>query len=195
MLDGKRTLLLLDNAQTTSQVRPLLPGSPGCMVVATSRNQLTGLVAAEGARLLPLDVLYGRGARHARRSPGPARLAAEPAAVAELIQQSARLPLALSVASARAVTRPGVALAALTAELRDARVRLDPLETGDVATDLRAVFSWSQARLSSSAARMFRLQGVNPGPDLSAAVAASLAGVPVAPARSALTPSCAARPC
>jgi DNA-binding SARP family transcriptional activator/Tfp pilus assembly protein PilF len=193
MLDGKRLLLLLDNAQTTSQVRPLLPGSPGCMVVVTSRDQLAGLVAAEGARLIPLDVLSEDEARDMLAARlGAARLAAEPAAVAELIRQSARLPLALSVASARAVTRPGIALAALTAELRDARVRLDPLEAGDVATDLRAVFSWSQARLSPSAARMFRLQGVIPGPDLTAAVAASLAGVPLAEARSALTELCRA---
>ena len=135
MLDGKRILLLLDNAQTTSQVRPLLPGSSGCMVVVTSRDQLAGLVAAEGARLIPLDVLSEDEARDMLAARlGAARLAAEPAAVAELIRQSARLPLALSVASARAVTRPGIALAALTAELRDARVRLDPLEAGDVAT-------------------------------------------------------------
>jgi DNA-binding SARP family transcriptional activator/predicted negative regulator of RcsB-dependent stress response len=193
LLDGKRMLLLLDNAQTTSQVRPLLPGSPGCMVLVTSRNQLAGLVAAEGARLIPLDVLSEDEARDmlvARL--GAKRIAAEPAAVTELIRQSARLPLALSVASARAVTRPGIALSALTAELRDARVRLDPLDAGDVATDLRAVFSWSQARLSALAARMFRLQGVLFGPDLTAPVAASLAGVPLAEARSALTELCRA---
>jgi DNA-binding SARP family transcriptional activator/predicted negative regulator of RcsB-dependent stress response len=193
LLAGKRMLLLLDNAQTTSQVRPLLPGSSGCMVVITSRDQLAGLVAAEGARLIPLDVLSEDEARDMLAARlGAARIAAEPGAVTELIRQSARLPLALSVASARAVTRPGIALAALTAELRDARVRLDPLEAGDLATDLRAVFSWSQARLSPSAARMFRLQGVIPGPDLAVGVAASLAGVPLAEARSALTELCRA---
>ena len=181
MLEGKRMLLLLDNARSTEQVRPLLPGSPGCMVVITSRSQLTGLIAAEGARPLPLDVLQGAEARELlSRRLGPDRVAAEPAAVAELIEQSAGLPLALTVTCARAVTRPGVALADLAAELRDARGRLDALETGDVATDLRAVFSWSYQKLSPRAARMFRLLGVHPGPDFSAAAAASMAGLPAA---------------
>jgi DNA-binding SARP family transcriptional activator/tetratricopeptide (TPR) repeat protein len=187
LLEGKRMLLLLDNARSTDQVRPLLPGSPGCMVVITSRSQLTGLIAAEGARPLPLDVLHGAEARDLLvRRLGPDRVAAEPAAVAELIEQSAGLPLALTVTCARAVTRPGAALADLAAELRDARGRLDALETDDVATDLRAVFSWSYQRLSPRAARMFRLLGVHPGPDFSAAAAASLAAVPLPTARAAL---------
>ena len=193
ILDGKRVLLLLDNARTASQVRPLLPGSPGCMVVVTSRDRLAGLVAAEGARLLPLDVLSPDEARELLAARlGQDRISAEPAAAAELIRQSARLPLALSVASARAVTRPGITLAALVAELRDARVRLDALEADDAATDLRAVFSSSLAWLTESAARMFRLVGVVPGPDLSAPVAASLAGLPLAAARSALAELCRA---
>ena len=187
LLDGKRMLLLLDNARSTEQVRPLLPGNPGCMVVITSRSQLTGLVAAEGARPLSVDVLSEAEARELLvRRMGADRVAAEPTAVAELIEQSAGLPLALSVTCARAVTRPGVALADLAAELRDARGRLDLLETGDVTTDLRAVFSWSYERLSERAARMFRLLGVHPGPDISAAAAASLAGIPLAAARAAL---------
>jgi DNA-binding SARP family transcriptional activator/tetratricopeptide (TPR) repeat protein len=187
LLDGKRMLLLLDNARSTEQVRPLLPGSPGCMVVITSRSQLTGLVAAEGARPLPLDVLSGAEARELLiRRLGAERVAAEPTAVTELIGQSAGLPLALSVTCARAITRPGAALADLAVELRDARGRLDVLETGDVTTDLRAVFSWSYWKLSERAARMFRLLGVHPGPDISAAVAASLAGVPRTAARAAL---------
>ncbi|WP_300607563.1 BTAD domain-containing putative transcriptional regulator [Trebonia sp.] len=187
LLEGKRMLLLLDNARSTEQVRPLLPGSPSCMVVITSRSQLTGLVAAEGARPLPLQVLSEAEAREllAHRM-GPVRVAAEPTAAAELIEQSAGLPLALSVACARAVTRPGVALADLAAELRDARGRLDVLETGDVTTDLRAVFSWSYQKLSERAARMFRLLGVHPKPDISVAAAASLAGTPLPAARTAL---------
>jgi DNA-binding SARP family transcriptional activator len=187
LLEGKRMLLLLDNARSTDQVRPLLPGSPGCMVVITSRSQLTGLVAAEGARPLPLGVLSGSEGRELLvRRLGLERVAAEPVAAAELIEQSARLPLALSVTCARAVTRPGVALGDLAAELRDARGRLDALETGDVCTDLRAVFSWSYQRLSERAARMFRLLGMHPGPDVSAAAAASLAALAPGEARSAL---------
>jgi tetratricopeptide (TPR) repeat protein len=187
LLDGKRMLLLLDNAQSTEQVRPLLPGSPGCMVLITSRSQLTGLVAAEGARPLPLDLLSPSEAEELlTRRMGPDRVAAEPAAATELIEQSARLPLALSVTCARAVTRPGVALADLAAELRDARGRLDALVTDDVTTDLRAVFSWSYQRLSARAARMFRLLGLHPGPDIAVAAAASLAGITVTAARAAL---------
>jgi tetratricopeptide (TPR) repeat protein len=187
LVDGKRMLFLLDNARSTEQVRALLPGCPDCMVVITSRSQLNGLVAAEGARLLPLDVLSCAEAREVVvRRVGSARVDAEPVAVAELIRQTAGLPLALSVTCARAVTRPGVALADLACELRDARGRLDVLETGDVTTDLRAVFSWSYEKLSERAARMFRMLGVHPGPDISVAAAASLAGVPPSAARAAL---------
>jgi DNA-binding SARP family transcriptional activator/Flp pilus assembly protein TadD len=193
LLDGKRVLLLIDNARTASQVRPLLPGSPGCMVVVTSRDQLAGLVASEGALLLPLDVLSEEESRELLAARlGQRRVSAEPAAVAELIRQSARLPLALSVASARAVTRPGITLADLVAELRDARVRLDALEAGDVATDLRAVFSWSLAWLSDPAARMFRLLGMVTGDGIRVPVAASLAGVSWPAARAALAELCRA---
>ena len=187
LLDGKRMMVLLDNARSVEQVRPLLPASPGCMAVITSRSQLTGLVAAEGARLLPLDMLSAAEARELLTGRlGQERVAAEPDAAAELAVYCAGLPLALSVTCARAVTRPGVALADLAAELRDARGRLDALETGDVITDLRAVFSWSYCKLSQPAARMFRLLGMHPGPDISAAGAASLAGLPASQTRAAL---------
>lgn len=187
LLAGRRMLLLLDNARSTEQVRPLFPGSQGCMVVITSRSQLTGLVAAEGARPLPLGVLSAAEAGELMAARlGRERVAAELDAAAELIEHCDGLPLALSVICARAVTRPAVALADLAAELRDARGRLDALETGDEVTDLRAVFSWSYCKLSPPAARMFRLLGVHPGPDISAAAAASLAGLPASQARAAL---------
>ena len=187
LLEGKRILLVLDNARSTEQIRPLLPGSPGCMVVITSRSQLTGLVVAEGARLLSLDVLSGTEARELLAGRlGEDRVAAEPAAAGELILRSSGLPLALSVTCARAASRPGLALADLACELRDTRSRLDVLQTDDAATDLRAVFSWSYDRLSDPAARMFRLLGLHPGPDVSAPVAASLAGAPLLQARATL---------
>ncbi len=187
LLNGKRMLLLLDNARSTAQVRPLLPGSPGCMVVITSRSQLTGLVAAEGASLIQLDVLSGTDARELLAGRlGEDRVAAEPAAAGELILRSAALPLALSVTCARAAARPGLALSDLASELRDARSRLDVLRTDDVTTDLRAVFSWSYARLSPGAARMFRLLGVHPGPEVSVPAAASLSGIRPREARAML---------
>ncbi|HEY6493658.1 MAG TPA: tetratricopeptide repeat protein, partial [Trebonia sp.] len=168
------------------QVRPLLPGSPGCMVLVTSRSQLTGLVV-EGARPVPLDVLDAREAAELVASRlGAERAEAESAAVAAIVEHSAGLPLALSVTCARAVAGPTLRLADLAAELADARGRLDALRTGEKTTDLRAVFSWSADKLSEQAARMFRLLGLHHGPDISAAAAASLAGITPAAARTAL---------
>ena len=186
LLRGRRVLMLLDNAHDADQVRPLLPGSSGCMVLVTSRSQLTGLVV-DGARALPLDVLgTEEAAQLVTGRLGAERTAGEGAAVAELVAHCAGLPLALSVTCARAAARPGMRLADLAAELADARGRLDALRTGETATDLRAVFSWSADKLTGPAARMFRLLGVHQGPDVSPAAAASLAGVTLAEARAAL---------
>jgi DNA-binding SARP family transcriptional activator/tetratricopeptide (TPR) repeat protein len=187
LVDGKRILVVLDNATSAAQVRPLLPGSPGCLVVVTSRNDLAGLVAAEGAALVTLDVLTHAEAREmlARRL-GRDRIEAEPEAADEIIEECARLPLALSIAVGRAAGRAKQPLADLAAELRDAKGRLDALEAGDPATDMRAVLSWSYDQLSEPAARMFRLLGLHPGPDISLPAAASLAGIPRAEAGTAL---------
>jgi DNA-binding SARP family transcriptional activator len=186
LLDGKRMLLLLDNAHDADQVRPLLPGSAGCMVLVTSRSQLTGLVV-EGARPVPLDVLDPHEAAELVASRlGAERALDESAAVAAIVKHAAGLPLALSVTCARAVARPALRLADLAAELADARGRLDALRTGEETTDLRAVFSWSADKLSDQAARIFRLLGLHPGPDISAAATASLAGATPAAARTAL---------
>jgi len=187
MLNGKRLLIVLDNARDPDQVRPLLPGSPGSLVVVTSRSQLTGLVVAEGATPLTLDVLTEDEAHELLgRRLGPDVIANEPEAASELISLCARLPLALGVAAGRAATRPGFSLAALAAELRDTRNRLEVLDAGDAATDVRAVLSWSYEQLSPTAARMFRLLGLHPGPDVSLAAAASLAGVSRSEAASAM---------
>jgi DNA-binding SARP family transcriptional activator/tetratricopeptide (TPR) repeat protein len=177
-LAGTKTLIVLDNAGDPDQVRPLLPGAPGCLVVVTSRNQLTGLIAADGAQSIVLDVLTSGEAHHvlARRL-GPDRVSAEPAAAAELARLCARLPLALAVTGARAAARPAFTLTTLAAELRGTRGRLDALTTGEDTTDVRAVFSWSYHQLSTPAARMFQLLGLHPGPDTTAAAAASLAGL------------------
>jgi DNA-binding SARP family transcriptional activator/tetratricopeptide (TPR) repeat protein len=187
LVDGKRILVVLDNATSAAQVRPLLPGSPGCLVVVTSRNDLAGLVAGQGAALVTLDVLSHAEAREmlARRL-GRDRVAAEPEAADEIVEECARLPLALSIAVGRAAGRAGQPLAELAAELRDAKGRLDPLEAGDAATDMRVVLSWSYDQLSEPAARVFRLLGLHPGPDISSPAAASLAGISRAEAGAAL---------
>src|SRR5205823_6947167 len=164
LLAGKRVLVVLDNARDAEQVRPLLPGAPGCLALVTSRNQLTSLVAAEGAHPLTVDLLSTAEAGEllARRL-GPERVAAERRAVDEIIARCARLPLALAVAAARAATAPGLPLAALAAELRD-HTRLDTLAAGDAVADVRAVLSLSYTALGADAARLFRLLGLPPGP-------------------------------
>ena len=186
LLAGKRMLMVLDNALDENQVRPLLPGSPGCLVVITSRNMLTGL-AAEGADLLSLDILTRPEARQllARRL-GHQRTAAEPEAADELIELCARLPLALTVAAARAAAPPYPSLAAIATELRDACSRLDALDAGDAATSVRAVFSCSYSHLDADAARTFRLLAVHPVPEIGLPAAASLVGAPIPHALQAL---------
>jgi DNA-binding SARP family transcriptional activator/tetratricopeptide (TPR) repeat protein len=186
-LAGKRMLIVLDNARDAAQVRPLLPGEPGCFVLVTSRNQLAGLVAAEGAHLLTLDLLSQPDAHElmARRL-DRARIRDEPEAVGELIELCARLPLAVSIAIARAAAHPSFPLARLVTELRDASGRIDALDTGDPGSSVRAVFSWSYQNLNRIAARVFRMLSVHPGPDISIPAAASLTGLPREQARHAV---------
>jgi DNA-binding SARP family transcriptional activator len=178
LLAGKQMLIVLDNASTVEQVRPLLPGHPSCAVVVTSRDSLAGLVARDGARRLALDLLPLTDAVALLRQLIGARVDAEPDAAITLAGQCARLPLALRVSAELAAARPGVPLASLVTELADQQQRLDLLEVGgDPATSVRAVFSWSTEQLSPEAARMFRLLGLHPGPDISVPPAASLAAV------------------
>jgi len=179
LLAGRQMLILLDNASDAAQVRPLLPASAGCLVVVTSRNQLTGLVASEGAHPLSLDLLAPDEAHELLvHRLGKQRVAAEPDAADEIITRCARLPLALAIVAARAATHPSFTLAALAAELRQATGTLDAFTIEDTATDARTVFSWSYRRLSDPAARLFRLLGLHPGPDITVGAAASLAGLP-----------------
>ena len=175
----RRMLVLLDNVRDMQQVRPLLPSGPHCLALITSRSQLTGLIATEGARPLMLDVLSEPDAQQLLAEfIGPQRIAAQQEAAAALIQACARLPLALAIAAARAAVRADLPLAELAGELRDSARPLDALDGGDPFSSVRAVTSWSYRLLTEPAARMFRLLGVHPGADISAAAAASLAGVP-----------------
>ncbi|HEY1486764.1 MAG TPA: BTAD domain-containing putative transcriptional regulator [Micromonosporaceae bacterium] len=187
VLADRRVLIVLDNAADAQQARPLLPGGAGCAALVTSRTELTGLVAAQGARRLHLDLLDEREARGLLAAHlGDAAVDGDMAGTADLIEQCARLPLALTVAAARAAAHPDFPLAVLTAELRDAGRRLDALDAGDQATAVRTVFSWSYQRLTPIAATMFRMLGLAPGADLAAPAAASLAALPPADAVHAL---------
>jgi DNA-binding SARP family transcriptional activator len=178
LLADRQMLIVLDNARDEQQVRPLLPAQSGCLVIVTSRNQLTGLAAGEGARLLSLDVLSQPDARQMLRTRlGYARADAEPDAIGEIARLCAGLPLALAIAAAHGAARPRLRLSDLAAVIRDTYSRLDALETGDPTMSVRAVFTWSVRQLRPDAARMFRLLGLHPGPDISVPAAASLAGV------------------
>jgi transcriptional regulator with XRE-family HTH domain/tetratricopeptide (TPR) repeat protein len=187
LLADRRMLVLLDNAADVAQVRPLLPASPQCLVIVTSRRELSPLAAREGARLLSLDVLTeAEAAELLTARLGVDRATAEPLAVTELATLCARLPLALSVVVARAAAHPKLPLKTLARELSELRGRLDALDIGDPAANVRTVFSLSYRHLPEAAARMFRLLGLHPGPDISAPAAASLAGVTLAAARTVL---------
>ena len=184
VLVGKRVLVVLDNARDADQVRPLLPGSPGCLAIVTSRDELASLVAVEGAVPPSLDLLTAAEAHEllARRL-GEERVAGEPEAAQDIIAGCVGLPLALSIAAARAVGKPGFPLAVVASELRGAACALDPFDGGDLAANLRALFSWSYRALSTGASRMFRLLGLHPGPDITLKAAASIAAIPPDQAR------------
>ncbi|WP_425516575.1 BTAD domain-containing putative transcriptional regulator [Dactylosporangium vinaceum] len=186
-LAGRRVLILLDNARDAEQVRPLLPAAPGCLVVVTSRDSLTSLVAIEGAVPVPVDLLTDGEARDLLVSRlGARRVAAEPEAVERIATRCARLPIALAVVAGRAATRPDLPLSAFAEELGRFRTTLDAVAGADPASDVRAVFSWSYRALSPAAAAVLRRMSLGPGPDLGIGAVASLAGVPVPQARTSL---------
>ena len=188
LLAGKRVLIILDNARDADQVRPLLPGSSAALVLVTSRDSLVSLAAAEGARILTLDLLTLEEARALLiRRLGADVVARNGRIVDEIIELCARLPLALNIAAAHACAFPQQPLTRLLARLRDTRTRLDALGAGDATSDVRAVISTSYDSLDDKSARMLRLLGgVHPGPDISAAAAASLTGVTLGEAQEAL---------
>jgi DNA-binding SARP family transcriptional activator/tetratricopeptide (TPR) repeat protein len=184
----RRILLLLDNARDAEHVRPLLPGSSTVMVLVTSRDRLSGLVATHAVHDLTLGMLPVDDARDLlQRRLGPERIRSEPAAVDAIIEGAARLPLALAIAASRAVTRRHVSLAGLAAELRGTTSRLDALSVDDPAADARATLSWSCRTLTPGAARLFRLLSIHPGPDAGIPAVAGIGGVPAPEAVKLLT--------
>ncbi|WP_410670236.1 ATP-binding protein [Amycolatopsis sp. cmx-4-68] len=182
---GRRLLIVLDNANSAEQIRPLLPGSSSCMVVVTSRDSLTGLAVSVGMHRITIDRLPAEDAVTLLRTiVGSHRADSEPEAVADLARWCDRLPLAIQIAAQRAVAHPHVALAELTTELADDAQRLEVFSVGvDEYTAIRPVFSWSYRRLPEAQARMFRLLGVAPGLDIGVPAAAAMAGVTPAAGR------------
>ncbi|MEU6540688.1 BTAD domain-containing putative transcriptional regulator [Streptomyces sp. NPDC047000] len=180
LLAGHRVLVLLDNARDTQQVRPLLPGSPGCLIVVTSRSRLHGLVVVDGAHPLSLDLLTAEESREFLTARlGTGRVAEEPAAADEIVALCGRLPLTLAIVGARAAVRPDRSLSSVAGELREARGSLAAFTRDDRTTDPRTAFSWSYDALTPGAARLFRLLSLHPGPDASTATAAVLLSLPL----------------
>ncbi|MFC7241930.1 ATP-binding protein [Catellatospora aurea] len=184
LLANRRVLVVLDNARDAEQVRSLLPSGPGCRAVVTSRSRLAGLVVAQAAQVLHLDPLSaGESTDLLASRIGEQRLHAEREAADAIVRACARLLLALSVAACRVALQPALSLAELARELREEPGELEALRTGDEATDVRAVFSWSYRTLDAPAARALRLLGLAAGGDITPVAAASLVDVPVGSAR------------
>lgn len=191
LLTGRRMLVLLDNAGTAEQTRPLLPSTPGCLAVVTSRRRLSGLVVRDGAVLVtvgplgPGDALQLLGNALGRR-----RIEADPAAAQALVEWCDRLPLALRIAAARLMAHPEWPLACWTEKLADERRRLQELSADDADLAVEATLYLSYRALSSGAARLFRVLGLHPGPCVGLPAAAALAGRDVERTRRHLAELC-----
>lgn len=189
LLAEQRMLIILDNAATVKQVRPLLPGNAECLVLVTSRNRLSGLVARDGARRLQLDTLSDQDAVSLLRTiTSRYRTEDRPEDLSELARLCARLPLALRIAAERASSRPLMRLSELIADLRDESALWDALtaEDDNEADAVRTVFAWSYRALPEQAARLFRFLGLHPGPEFSVAAAATIADTSASQARQLL---------
>ena len=186
---GRRYLLVLDNARDAEQVRPLLPGDPGCLALVTSRDRLTSLVVHEGAVPVFLDRMSDDEARSllAERL-GWAALEADPTATQRVLEACDGLPLALAIVATQVVVNAGTTLAEVAGEL--ARVSLADWSAGIDSVDLRTVFGWSYDTLSPDAARAFRLICAHPATQMSLASLSSLLGLPPQAARALTTQLC-----
>lgn len=189
LLAGRKVLIVLDNAVTASQVRPLLPGNPHCLVLVTSRGRLSGLVVRDGAQRITLGTLPEHDAVMLLRLVTEGNRSDDTTEkLVELARLCAQLPLALRIAAERAATHPHADLSQIVADLRDESALWDALSTGDdaEAEAVRTVFAWSYRALPSDAARLFRLLGLHPGPDFGLGVAAALDGITERRARQVL---------
>ena len=180
LLNGRRVLVVLDNAASAGQVRPLLPGTASCLAIVTSRNTLSGLAARDGARRLTLDLLPpGDAVTLISRVAGAERTAADPGAAGRLAQLCGRLPLALRITADRAASHRHLSMTDLVDELTLEHDRLDALAADETTTQVRAVFSWSYQALEPGPGRAFRLLSLHPGPDISTPAAAALIDAPI----------------
>ncbi|MFE6173801.1 BTAD domain-containing putative transcriptional regulator [Streptomyces sp. NPDC056464] len=174
ILDGRRVLVLLDNAKDATQVRPLLPGTDGCAALVTSRARMVDLA---GAHLVDLDVMSPDEALSLfARIVGEGRVAPEREAALDVVAACGFLPLAIRIAASRLAARRTWTVSVLAAKLADGRRRLDELQAGDLA--VKATFELGYGALATSHARAFRLLGLADGPDISLAAAAAMLDLP-----------------
>ncbi|KES02948.1 regulator [Streptomyces toyocaensis] len=174
VLDGRRVLVLLDNARDAAQVRPLLPGTAGCAALVTSRVRMVGLA---GAHLVDLDVMSPEEALALfTRIVGEERVASEREAALDVVAACGFLPLAIRIAASRLAARRTWTVSVLAAKLADERRRLDELQAGDLA--VKATFELGYGQLEPAQARAFRLLGLADGPDISLAAAAAVLDLP-----------------
>lgn len=179
ILADRQVLVLLDNARGSKQVRPLLPGSASCQVLVTSRTRLDGLVALDGAQQVSLDSLAPTESVDLLSALlGAERVAAEAADAAQLAELCGHLPLGLRLAGAQLAGATRRTIGQFVEELADYQSRLDTLDLLDLDTPLRATFDVSYEALGADAARVFRIIGLHPGPDLTPEVIAAAAGTP-----------------
>ncbi|GAA0927451.1 AfsR/SARP family transcriptional regulator [Streptomyces thermoalcalitolerans] len=170
LLDGRRVLVLLDNARDAAQVRPLLPGTEGCAALVTSRARMVDLA---GAHLVDLDVMSPEEALELfTRIVGEERVASEREAALDVVAACGFLPLAIRIAASRLAARRTWTVSVLAAKLADERRRLDELQAGDLA--VKATFELGYGQLEPAQARAFRLLGLADGPDISLPAAAAI---------------------
>ncbi|WP_217546732.1 BTAD domain-containing putative transcriptional regulator [Streptomyces sp. GbtcB6] len=174
VLDGRRVLVLLDNAKDAAQVRPLLPGTEGCAALVTARVRMVDLA---GAHLVDLDVMSPDEALQLfTKIVGAERVAAEREAALDVVAACGFLPLAIRIAASRLAARRTWTVSVLAAKLADERRRLDELQAGDLA--VKATFELGYGQLEPAQARAFRLLGLADGPDISLAAAAAVLALP-----------------
>lgn len=183
---GRKVLIMLDNAASAAQVRPLLPGDRGPVVIVTSRNRLSGLAVHHDVRHIRLDIFQkDHAVALLEKVTGAEGRQDDGEELAQLAELCARLPLALRITAERIISEPELRLADLMADLRDDTTLWETLST-DEGEAVKGVFSWSYRHLPPDAAAMFRALGLHRGPDFSPAVASAAVGGPADAARRAL---------
>ena len=182
LLTGRRILIILDNVSSADQIRELFPNTNSCVTLITSRDTLGSVVVDDGAYIVSLDVLGKSEAADLLMKTMQHEVSPDQEVyVNEIVELCGCLPLAVRIAGAKILARPGMTLETFANMLRDERYRLEVLSVGDVG--IRASFSLSYKTLTPEEQRIFRLLGLVAGPDFSIEAVSALAGEPVSSVR------------